>query len=347
MEPESSYRRGTVFGLTVAEIFILLIFLILLALLGLANHWREKEKEYENERIGREQLLDEWRDIIEFRRPDEIRTLIRTRPELVGENEDLRGENTTLSREKEKLREERDALRTERDELQEQLEPPGRDTDPKQNEVQTLQEDLKSLQRDNEDLRGENATLSREKEKLREERDALRTERDGLQDQLETARRYADDARKELRILRHKGENPPCWYETVAAGEGRMREKAHYLFDIAVYDEAMVVLRRPPPAGRAEDDGGPLYAVEARDLGLDRIPYDTFLSDAQVEEVMRSIHDRGKAGEVRSYSCIFSVKVWDKTSPDAKARWQHAHDRVLEGLFGTYVAQDDPWPGAP
>lgn len=341
MEPESSYRRGTVFGLTVAEIFILLIFLILLALLGLANHWKEqdekyktereglqeelkslqrdwkeKEREYEDERIGREQLLDEWRDVVEFHRPDEIRTLIRKVPELEEKS-------TTLSEEKEKLQEERDGLQGQ------------------------LEERLKSLRRDNEDLRGENTALSRENEKLREERDALQTERDGLQGQLGTAKRDADDVRKELRILRHKGENPPCWYETVAAGEGRMREKAHYLFDIAVYDEAMVVLRRPAPAGRAEDDGGPLYAVEARDLGLDRIPYGTFLSDAQVEKVMRSIHDRGKAGEVRSYSCIFSVKVWDKTSPDAKARWQYAHDRVLEGLFGTYVAQDDPWPGTP
>ncbi len=347
MEPESSYRRGTVFGLTVAEIFILLIFLILLALLGLANHWREKEKEYENERIGREQLLDEWRDVIEFRRPDEIRTLIRRAPELEGENEELRGENTALSRDNEKLREEREALRTERDGLQGQLDASGRDTDSTQNEVQTLQEELKSLQLDNEDLQGENAKLSRDNEKLQEASEALRTERDGLQDRLEAARRDADDARKELRILRHKGEDPPCWYETVAAGEGRTREKPHYLFDVAVYDESIVVLRRPAPAGRAEDDGGPPYVEEAREFGLDRIPYDTRLSDAQVKEVMSSIHARAEAGEVRSYSCKFFVSVWDKTSPDAKARWKQAHLDVLQGLFGTYVVREDPWPGNP
>ena len=62
---------------------------------------------------------------------------------------------------------------------------------------------------------------------------------------------------------------------------------------------------------------------------------------------MRPIHQRGKDGKVRSYSCVFFVKVWDKTSPDAKARWQRAHDEVLEGLFGAYVARDDPWPGTP
>ena len=144
-----------------------------------------------------------------------------------------------------------------------------------------------------------------------------------------------------------RARTPPCWYETVDAGEGRTREKPHYLFDIAVYDGAIVVLRRPAPAGRAEDDGGPPYAEEARDLGLDRIPYDTRLSDAQVTKVMSSLHARAEAGEVRSYSCKFFVSVWDKTSPDAKARWKRAHLDVLQGLFGTYVVREDPWPGDP
>ena len=305
MEPESSYRRGTVFGLTVAEIFILLIFLILLALLGLANHWEEKNKEYEDERKGREQLLDEWRDVIEFRRPDEIRTLIRKAPELERENVDLR--------------EERDALRTQRDELERQLGVPG--------------EELKALQR----LRGENTTLSRENEKLREERDELER-------RMETARRDADDARKELRIQR-KGEKPPCWYETVPTGDGGTREKPQYTFDIAVYDDAMVVRRHPVPSGGAEDDGGPPYSEEAERLDLDdRIPYHTRLSYEEVKKFMEPIRDLGWDGKVRSYPCIFWVKVWDKTSPDAKARWQHAHYRVLEELFGTYVAQNE-WPG--
>ena len=40
-----------------------------------------------------------------------------------------------------------------------------------------------------------------------------------------------------------------------------------------------------------------------------------------------------------------SVADVDRTSPTAKRRWQHAHDRIVEGLFGTYAVQDDPWPG--
>ena len=46
---------------------------------------------------------------------------------------------------------------------------------------------------------------------------------------------------------------------------------------------------------------------------------------------------------MRSYSCVFSVRVWDETSSGAKQRWQQAHDRTLEWLFGTYRVQDEPW----
>ncbi|MCY3837159.1 MAG: hypothetical protein OXH09_00630 [Gammaproteobacteria bacterium] len=49
---------------------------------------------------------------------------------------------------------------------------------------------------------------------------------------------------------------------------------------------------------------------------------------------------------MRSYSCVFWVRVWDLTSRHAKARWQQAHDKLIEGMFGAYTVRSDPWPGA-
>ena len=325
MELDNAYRRGTVFGLTIAEIFILLIFLILLALLGLANHWREKEEEYELSReaaLARDQLLFEWRDVIEFHTPDEIKTLHSRATSLeqqIRSYEDLIEEYGSHDQEKRTLLDTIRTLRTENE---------------------SLQEEARALRAESEGLRNENMELSEETSMLREERDALRG-------QAEVAGRHADRARAELRILRHKGQNPPCWYETVAAAEGRTREKAHYIFNIAVYDEAMVVDRLPVPSGGAYDDGGLAYAEEVERLGLDEIPYDTRLSDAELEQYMRPIYRLGDSRYVRSYRCIFYVKVWDETSLHAKVRWKHAHDNVLEGLFGTYVVKEDPWPGSP
>ena len=300
MAVDNAYRRGTLLGLTIAEIFILLIFLILLALLGLASDWEEKEKGYIAAREAaharerrREKVLSEWRDVIEFHTPKEIKTL-----------------HSRIAA------------------IQQQID---------------HYEDW--INREHFDGQAELGKLLKEKEWLRRENERLSEERKSLHEQAETEKRNADQARKELSVLRKKGENPPCWYKTVAAGPGKTRERAYYIFDIAVYDDAMVVRHRQPPPGRAEDDDGPLYADEAHSLS--RITYNTRLTDTELVEQMRPLHDLGKAGKVRSYPCIFSVMVWDKTSPHAKARWKRAHDNILEALFGTYNVKDDPWPESP
>lgn len=293
MELDSAYRRGTVFGLTIAEIFILLIFLVLLALLGLAGYWQEREKEYEAQRErhrGREQILSEWRDVIEFHTPDQIKNLIRKMPSLEQENQNLRRKNENLRKRTEDSERETERARE------------------KEGEAKEKQERLKR-------------ELDEEKRKVK---------------------RVEEDAR-----ARKKGQNPPCWYETVDDVRGGTREKPHYLFNIAVYDDAIVVLPHPIPPGGAEDDDGPPYAEEAKSLSLDSMRYGEPLSDSELVDDMRDIYNRGRNAEVRSYDCTFYVKVWDRTSSGAKARWKEAHHEVLEGLFGTYVVRDDPWPESP
>ncbi len=305
MTVDNAYRRGTLLGLTIAEIFVLLIFLILLALLGLASHWEEKEKEYTAAREASharerrdKKVLSEWREIIKFHTPKEIRTLHATNAAL---EQQIDRYNDWISR-----------------------------------EHFDGEAELEKLIEENQELRAQREQLERDKKRLSERRDELH-------EQAETARENALQARRELGILK-KGENPPCWYRTVAADAGKTREKPYYAFDIAVYDDAIVVRRREPPPGRAEDDDGPLYIDEARSIGFDEVAYDARLTNAELEQEMRRIHDLGKAGNVRTYPCIFWVRVWDKTSASAKARWKQAHDDILESLFGTYNVKDDPWP---
>ena len=447
----NEYRRGTVLGLTIAEIFILLIFLVLLAFLGLANNWEEKEKEYH----AGQQLLSEWRDVIEeFQAPEEIRTLhskakrleqqldsreaadterrlaalsqknVELREEIeaiLREREELHDENTKLSQENSALQEERNslredsaaarrdadreaaALREEIETIREQRDESRSDNTKLSNmyaelheerntlhqQAEDAKEEIEAILREREELHDENTKLSQENSALQEERNSLREdsaaarrdadreaaalreeietireqrdesrsdntklsnmytelreERDALHEQAADAKQEADRIRAEFDTFRRKGQNPPCWYETVPAGDGT-REKAHYLFDIAVHDEYMVVRRRPIPPGRADDDHGRPYAEEAGDLGLEDIPFGERLTDEEMNRHMKPIRDLGKDRKVRSYSCIFWVKVWDRTSRDAKLRWKQAHDEILEGLFGTYVVKDDPWP---
>ena len=159
------------------------------------------------------------------------------------------------------------------------------------------------------------------------------------------AERRAAEATEELRVLRTKGHNPPCWYQVVPDSRDGTREKPYYTFNLGVFDDAIIVRRADTPPGGATDDNGGSFAGEAASLGLDTIPYDVSLNDPRVVEHLQPIHEAGKAKRVRSYSCVFWVRVWDLTSSHAKARWQHAHDNLIEGLFGAYTVRDDPWPG--
>ncbi len=157
------------------------------------------------------------------------------------------------------------------------------------------------------------------------------------------AEERAEQAQEELRVLRTKGQNPPCWYAQVGDGRGGTRERPHYTFNVGVFRDHLILRRADTPPGGAEDDNGGTYAAEADRLGLDGLPYDRPLDSAAFVSALQPIHDAGKNKAVRTYPCIFWVRVWDRTPANAKRRWQYAHDRIIEGLFGAYTVRNDPW----
>ena len=286
---DAAYRRGTVLGLTVAEIFILLLFLLLLAFLT----WevdREQtliELAEAQETLQAVDQVEQWKEVVdEFETPDEILTLRR-----------------------QKERAERAAKMHEE-------------------QAQALQELLGA----------DNESAVQAVAKAQEaERQAIAAK--------EEAEQRAAEAMNDLDVLRVKGHNPPCWYHVVPADDGNDREKPYYTLNLGVFDDGIVIDSNEVPPGGADDDNGGTYADEADRLNLDALPYDTMLADAEAEALLQPIHDAGKSRRVRTYSCVFWVRVWDLTSPNAKARWKEAHDRLIEGLFGAYTVKEDPWQG--
>ena len=271
-------------GLTVAEIFILLVFLMLLALMGVNRYWNVK--------------LDPWRDIMAMNSPKVVEEALKD-PEL---------------------------RKQEIEELNEQIEE-------LEKEKERLQERVRIL----EDREGETGQRLDQAESTLKERGK----------ELADAKRAVTALGDEIRIL-GKGITPPCWYqrvdETNPITKANIREKPYYLFDIVIREDHMEVQRLPIPEGSARDDDGKLYSEEAKHLPLDSIPYGVPLRDLEIRKVMYPIFEKGKASEVRSYSCIFYVRVWDETPPGAKTRWKQAHDQVLEQLFGTHQVRDLSWP---
>ena len=307
---ESKYRRGTILGLTVAEIFILLLFLLMLIFLVLSQ---EQTQQLEQQQEELEQQEEELAQLTVFRETWERSLAGIERPEEIV------------------------ALKRWRDDVMENSR--SSDTERLLSQLVQAEQERDASESEREELEKENRRLLAESARQLEEIEEQRENLENIQRENQQFHALAE----EQRILREKGQNPPCWYETIAAAGGGTREKALYLFDIAVFDEHMVVRQRPVPSGGAFDDSDRTYAEEATLLPLDEIRYGAPLGDSEVEDSLGPIFNAGKGARVRTYSCVFFVQVWDETSDFAKERWQQAHDRVLEGLFGTFTVRDEPW----
>ena len=257
----STYRQGTILGLTIAETFILLTFLILLALLGFVQPDDPPPKP------------DAANAPRVWMRPDEIETLVNSADQARKAQEQAEQARAVAER----------------------------------------------------------------------ERDQARKEQEQAEQALAVAEHERDQTRSDLALLRRKGENPPCWYQIVSAGEGRTREKRYYAFNVAIYEDYIELAPRAVPPGGAFDDDGGLYADEWERLHIEKLPYGEALSDNEFTEAVSDLVAQGRNRQVRTYECVFSVMVWDKTPDDAKKRWKDAHDRLIEGSFNAYTVQDLEW----
>ena len=266
----SDYRRGTILGLTVAETFILLTFLLLIALLGLTQ---------------RDEPLQE---------PDTASApRVWVRPE----------------------------------------------------EIETLVNAAKAARKAEEEAKQARAAAEHERDQANEKAEAARKAEEEAEQAHAAAEHERDQARRELVLLRRKGKNPPCWYQIVSAGEGKTREKPYYVFNVAINEDSIELApRTAPPGGAFDDDGGP-YADEWKRLHIEELPYGKELSDNEFTEAVSDLVVQGRNQQVRTYECVFSVMVWDKTPDHAKKRWKDAHDRIIEGSFSAYTVRDLEWKG--
>ena len=307
---EEGYRRGTILGLTIAEIFILLVFLMLLALMGVNRYWSDK--------------IGPWKGIMAMYTPEEIEEAVELPEQLRKKIERLNRQIEELEREKKRLQSRIRTLEDREEETGEKLD----ETDRKLREAErALEECEKALA----DAERKIESLTIENDRLRDTNSELRHENDALGEK--------------IRII-GKGVTAPCWYqqieETNPITKANWREKAYYLFDIAIREKHMEVQGLPIPEGGAEDDSETSYVDEAKRLALDTIPYGKPLTDEQVRNATRHLYEKGKASQIRTYSCVFYVRVWDETHSGAKKRWKQAL-ALLQQHFGTHQWSGTSW----
>ncbi|MYB34230.1 MAG: hypothetical protein F4X92_03730 [Gammaproteobacteria bacterium] len=291
----NEYRHGAVLGLTVAEIFILLAFLLLFTLLGFLTDTEEEKHELA-------QTSDLESAPVPWVRPEQYEALIR--------------EYRIIQQEREKAIATIEQKQRDHAQLQSQIESLKQEIGQKQEEV-----DLANLAK----IDSESALNMIEKK-------------------LDTVRYEKQAVERELYIQK-KGDQPACWYTIVPEGGGGYREKRNYIFDVAVFEDGIALTERPAPEGGAYDDNGGAYDNERQELDVANLPYGRKLSDEEFLEAVRNISDKGREREVRTYPCVFSVKVWDLTPKSAKERWQYVHYNLIQSWFSTFVVQDETWTG--
>ncbi len=208
------------------------------------------------------------------------------------------------------------------------------------------QEQVEKMRKAHEQSEQVRMTAEQERNQAQEQVEEMRKAQEQSEQARITAEQERDLARGDLALMRRKGENPPCWYQVVSAGNGKTRERAHYVFNVAIHEDSIELAPRSAPPGGASDDGGGLYTEEWKRLHIEKLPYGKKLSDEEFEESVRNLAAQGKNRQVRTYECVFSVMVWDKTPDHAKKRWKYAHDRVIEKLFGAYTVRNDEWVSA-
>ena len=362
------YRRGVILGLSLAELFTVLVFLLLLVLgsytfivseeLAAKNHELEESDELVADqrdvlvslvRIGRNPIQPAYpEDLIRLETTEAMRELgaenRRLRDEL-GLNENRRNtasdvktnsnppsvqdESSTVPRDQYKRQQDAiDMLTSHTADLQERLD---QSPDPEQqDQLRQLQNELKNLRIQNQELVDSIDNPKKIVEVIRETEE-LRNTVAALEQEKENLIRERDS------IADQKGQDSPCWFRVATRANGEPYERALYIFHVRIDDQSIFVKNIDAPT--------PQYAAQKTLLRFDRKRLNQELSNEAFFRAFVSLKEDAANRKVRSdRRCTFHVAVWDATSDTNKGRYLRAHNGVVEKIFNTYEYQHDPWP---
>ncbi len=352
VDARRQYRRGVVLGLSLAELFTVLVFLLLLVLGAYLL--------IQDETLARkDSLVDDQRDVlvtlvasdgdpIEPALPGDLQRM-ETREALMrmgGENRRLRDRLAARRPDAQHI----DGLGLSTDSVpaeefrrqQEAIDALTRKTAAMQNLIRQLgdparESAIEELEAQVEDLKQANETLSRRLDAPPELRDALE-EVDALTAELARLERETKDLRRERELVDDlRGQDSPCWFRPATRANGEPYERAIYLFDILIGDEEIFVRDVPAPT--------PAYREQKGQLPFDRKSLNRYLTDDEFVNAFEPLKRAAENREVRpDRRCTFYVAVWDATSETNKRRYKRAHNQVVQAAFNTYEYIHQPWP---
>jgi len=312
---EDSYRRGVVFGLTLGEAILLVLFSLLLAFTALFEKQSKEAKSREAEVVQLSETLAATQILVEkFADPEKypdgpgIEDITR---EYIEAQNQLKIQKEELEKKKNKLalaNNEKSALKQKLDSEREQA-----------NNFEIKLRDAES------------------REKLAEQKltDALKKNID-----LKDKEQQNQKLRKEIEIARNKQRNlerrigfgrgtekPACW----SVAEGKRKGAPEYIFDVAVLQKGFVIRDRKLP-----------HRIEAqRDLPLGLVNFNEFISSGEFKRQLTPLYKWSE-----SHDCRFFVAAYDNIPNDMKEVFKHQVDLMGERVYH-YRYRNEKFPLEP
>lgn len=304
---DKPYRRGLILGLSLAELFLILIFLLLLVALGAVQNLEERNQETEEKLQEAEEQLRETEEQLQKAEKEkkELQDSLTAIHEAIGREITVEEFGRLV-----KQVEERHELIEKNQKLSDQL----AEAQEKIDQADKVAEILK-----------ENSIAPEDIEKILEDKESA-------ENQLNEAREEIAKRDQVINEYAKKGQDPPCWFTNVSDNDevDGIRQRHVKIFDVLITDTAFIV--------RWHDNS----QIDAIDKGNeDALPHveASFMNRGLNAEEFRSafskFNNAGKAKTIQSYRCRFMVDVFDATSPDNKIGYKH-NLGVVESLFYKY-----------
>jgi hypothetical protein len=318
LHSDQAYKRGMILGLTMAEIILLLLFSLLLALAALSI---EQEKRMETVQNEGDKYAEDLR-INEQKLKAAIAALSETdqgsiKKELVR----LREQEQQIARLLERLEIDENASAPERiDQLFAEI--------TKLNEVVKTIENAGFPPEPNElgsalgrvkDAQAEVAAADTARQIAEKENAQIAQELDNLEHEIFQKDGQLANIKRTLGRLGKGTEKPACWADEKTG-------KPIYIYNVGLTSEGIIVRHSATPPW-----------AKARQLPIDAIPYDKSLSP---REFIRKADPIFQWSEINE--CRFFVRAYDLTGPAEKQIYKR-HTRYLGEAFYKYEVLDDNW----
>lgn len=315
---ELSYKRGLVLGLTMAEIVLLLLFSLLLALAAL--FWEQEQaltKAYDEREAYRLDLRDSQAKLETLMKQLSQSDFKEMRKELVRLTEQERKIEYLMQRfaiDPDSSTEEKVSTLVEKltklENVETALDVAGFSKEPGllTQELRDVQDSKHAIDR----IRGKLNAADEKSEKLEKRLSNAEQALDQKQGQVANMQRT-------LERYGRGTEKPACWADPETG-------KPRYIYDIGLTSGGLIVRHAATPPW-----------AESRGLPINEIPYDMELKPQGFISEARPIFVWSEENE-----CRFFVRAYDVTEATEKATYKR-HMRFLESSFYKYEVLDDPW----